>query len=240
MKRIIIYPYKMGSASAKKIQEELKSQGFNAIRVRKNGTYRPRDSDVVINWGSTQEPSWNKQKLNKPLNVATSVNKITALQKLLENNISVPEFTTDINTARTWNKIVARTLTRSSGGNGIVICRPDRVIRAPLYTKFIDKDNEYRVHVFNGEVVDYSKKVATNGKKDVCSHNNGYVFVRNVEHIEDNKQLAISAVRALGLDFGAVDIIRKDGVSYVLEVNTAPGLEQTTLSTYVNAIKKHA
>jgi len=35
---------------------------------------------------------------------------------------------------------------------------------------------------------------------------------------------AIKAVKAVGLDMGGVDVMLKDGVAYVLEVNTAPTL----------------
>ena len=39
-------------------------------------------------------------------------------------------------------------------------------------------------------------------------------------------QMALEAVRALGLDFGAVDVMRaEDGTYYVMEVNTAPAVE---------------
>jgi glutathione synthase/RimK-type ligase-like ATP-grasp enzyme len=42
----------------------------------------------------------------------------------------------------------------------------------------------------------------------------------------------------LELTFGAVDILRDiNRVSYVLEVNTAPGLEGTTLTNYERAIR---
>ena len=52
--------------------------------------------------------------------------------------------------------------------------------------------------------------------------------------------LAISAVDSLGLDFGAVDIIWNESEDqyYVLEVNTAPGVEGTTLQKYTEAILK--
>jgi D-alanine-D-alanine ligase-like ATP-grasp enzyme len=42
------------------------------------------------------------------------------------------------------------------------------------------------------------------------------------------------------LDFGAVDVIynRAQDKAYVLEVNTAPGLEGSTLDNYVEAIQK--
>lgn len=49
---------------------------------------------------------------------------------------------------------------------------------------------------------------------------------------------AIKAVNALGLDFGAVDIVteKNTGIPYVLEVNTAPGNEGTTTQKYVDSI----
>jgi D-alanine-D-alanine ligase-like ATP-grasp enzyme len=49
-------------------------------------------------------------------------------------------------------------------------------------------------------------------------------------------QLSVEAVAALGLDFGAVDIIEdKEGNFYVLEINTAPGLEGHTVTSYAKA-----
>ena len=48
------------------------------------------------------------------------------------------------------------------------------------------------------------------------------------------------AIKVLGLDFGAVDIIynKQEDKWYVLEVNTAPGIYGTTLDKYVNAIMR--
>ena len=63
---------------------------------------------------------------------------------------------------------------------------------------------------------------------------------RNLKRLEDNEIYAIRATRALGLNFGAVDIIRDiNNNSFVLEVNTAPGLEGLTLINYTNAIKEY-
>jgi len=52
--------------------------------------------------------------------------------------------------------------------------------------------------------------------------------------------VALAAVSALGLDFGAVDIIYNEHENqyYVLEVNTAPGLEGTTVEKYAEAFAK--
>lgn len=239
MQRIIIFPYKMGSRSSKKLAEKIREMGHRALRVRPNGRYVPRATDKIINWGNSQYPAWRAPMKNRPEAIADSVNKIRALEILKSNLVSVPEFTTDPAVAKTWDgKIFARTLTRASGGKGIVICDKDTLVHAPLYTKFIDKDAEYRLHVFDGEVIDYAKKVPMGEKNDICSHDNGYLFIRKIEHLDDNIKLAKEAVRVLGLDFGAVDIVRKDKKSYVLEVNSACGMEETTCTAYAQAIIK--
>lgn len=242
MNRIILYPYKLGSLSSRKLAEKLRSLGKEVVRVRDSGRYRPKIGDKIINWGNSRVPSWDNGSIRStPQSISISSNKTKALQIMKNGGVSVPEFTTDINVARTWDgKIVARTLTRSSGGKGIVMCNKDSLLPAPLYTKFIDKDAEYRVHVFNGEVIDYSKKVPMREKNDVCSHDNGYLFIRGVEHINENIELAKKAISVLGLTFGAVDIIRKDKKSYCLEVNSACGMEDTTCTAYANAIIKYA
>lgn len=57
--------------------------------------------------------------------------------------------------------------------------------------------------------------------------------------IPDNViELGISAVQALGLRLGAVDIIVKDDTPYVLEVNSAPGLAGTTTQLVGEAIQQ--
>ena len=54
-------------------------------------------------------------------------------------------------------------------------------------------------------------------------------------------KLAVDCVNHIGLDFGAVDIIynNRDDVCYLLEVNTAPGLQGTTLEKYKDAVEKY-
>lgn len=121
---------------------------------------------------------------------------------------------------------------------------------APLYTHGVDNHGEYRVHVFSGSVILYQKKsrrVDDDGEieqpddeeSDVRNLNSGWVYrTNNLKRLERVEQLAINAVNALGLDFGAVDIIKdENGDVFVLEINSAPGLgNQETLDAYVNAL----
>ena len=121
---------------------------------------------------------------------------------------------------------------------------------APLYTHNVENNGEYRVHVFNGEVILYQKKsrrreedgsVDTPDDSESLVRNlaSGWVYrTENLRHLEVVEQIAIDAMRALALDFGAVDIIRdNNGDPHVLEVNTAPGLgNSSTLQAYSQAI----
>lgn len=109
------------------------------------------------------------------------------------------------------------------------------------------------MHVFCGEIIAVQQKRkredATHDENQalIRSYDNGWVFcVDNVTFPDDNSKAAVAdasvqAVEAVGLDFAAVDIILgKDGQEYVLELNTAPGLESPTiLAAYREAIVKY-
>lgn len=243
---IYIRPYKYASKSAKALASIL---GINRIR---SDAIICRPDTLIINWGSTKPLRYDIMVLNKPEAVALAVNKSTALQKLKDSNVRVPEFTADRNVALTWlptSKVYARTLTRASGGRGIVIANnANELVSAPLYTKGIQSQGEYRVHVFKNEVIDYTKKIpnlsfsieADKINYTICSHQNGWTFARNITPRNSVKQIALNAVNALGLDFGAVDIvINEHNKPVVLEVNTACGLQGRTLASYHRAITNY-
>jgi hypothetical protein len=86
----------------------------------------------------------------------------------------------------------------------------------------------------------------------IRSHHNGWIFARGnarLRHLDGVYKTPIAeealiAIEAIGLDFGAVDVIYNNPTrqAFVLEVNSAPGMEagSTTLFNYVNAFKiKH-
>jgi glutathione synthase/RimK-type ligase-like ATP-grasp enzyme len=71
----------------------------------------------------------------------------------------------------------------------------------------------------------------------VRNHHNGFVFTRSgFDTPEAVSKAAMDAMRILGLDFGAVDVVynSRENRAYVLEVNTAPGLEGSTVDDYAN------
>lgn len=249
MNKIWIYPYKSGSSSARALARQL---GGRVIK-RRNSRYRYRRGHVIINWGSTHGRGY--LMINSSSAVTSASCKTRCLTALQLAGVSVPRFTTDREVAEQWiadGKIsVCRTLTRASSGRGIVVAEtPDQMVDAPLYTQYVPKRQEFRVHVFDGQVIDLQRKAL---RRDVDreeanwrirNHANGFVFARgDMDQYDDSRltSTAVDAVAALGLVFGAVDIVwnERQDAYYVLEVNTAPGLEVSTLTNYANAINQY-
>lgn len=85
-----------------------------------------------------------------------------------------------------------------------------------------------------------ARKFATGADMVVRSNTRGWKFSRlklttlNTALAEE----AVKAVKALGLDYAAVDCcIDHNGDVYIIEVNTGPGLEGTSLEAWVTALK---
>lgn len=180
-----------------------------------------------------------------------TLDKIQQLTRLKNAQVSCPNFTTDRNQvgALGGKTVFARTLVNSTGGKGIVEFEVGgNVPAAPLYTEYIPKKAEYRVHVFHGEVIDVQQKKKKRDfdadARDVRVRNlaNGYVYTRDgIVPPAGIGELAINAVNAVGYQYGAVDIIynEKRNQCFVLEVNSRPGLMGTTLDKYADALVKH-
>jgi len=217
---------------------------------KRNLTYKfIKPGDTVVNWGSSKmKPLPECQVLNMPSAVAAAANKLVAFGEMGTKDVTTVEWTSNREIAQKWSTdgytvVVRNKLTGHSGDGIIIIEKGEEVPQAPLYSKYIFKVKEFRVHVVNGQVIDTQQKIRDPEKTPsiwkVRSHENGFMYVRNnVEANSSRDDLAITAMVALNLDFGAVDIIEdKHGHFYVLEINTAPGLEGQTLTNYLEAFK---
>ena len=139
------------------------------------------------------------------------------------------------------------------GGQDIVDCcagtaTPD------FFTQYIVAAKEYRIHValwledgadHDAAVIAAQRKVPREGESFSRNwprtHSRGYVFHSFQPQDREARlyQTAIAAVRALGLDFGAVDVVYSadDSEYYVLEVNSAPGADSLpTIEFYTQAL----
>lgn len=250
--RVRVQPYKGGSKSAKALSEYLEAKRLKVYGSRFIGKIQ----DVIVNWGSQKTVAGNARVLNKPNAVYNASNKLKALRLLEGQGVSIPDYTTDPDMASaSYDRTVVRHKLSGHSGTGIEIIEGlDSMPSAPLYTEFIPKVAEYRAIVVGDEVVDFKQKKRRSSPRDdegniiederithdehVWNLDGGYVFARDgVVKPDDVDELSINAISALGLDFGAVDIIEdREGSLYVLEVNTAFGLEGTTIERVGEAI----
>lgn len=238
-----LFPYKIGSVSAKRLARTL-----GILRV--SPSYNARRKDVIINWGNSHPPhfKWMDEDLNKPHAIALASNKLHTFSELICKGFNdLPKFTTELHDAEDWINngytVYCRTILRGHSGNGIVIAdRLDKLVRAPLYTVKTKHKHEYRVHVFRDQILDVQqkkKRLESIGGSGIRNHSNGWVYARaEIAPTEELLSSARRAVNLLGLDFGAVDIGHRliDNKLFVFEVNTAPGIEGTTLDKYAKAI----
>jgi glutathione synthase/RimK-type ligase-like ATP-grasp enzyme len=242
---IYLMPYKLGSESAKALAEKL-----NALRI--TGKKKIKRQALVLRWGNTDPIQTTRLGRVKELNSANAIalakNKLATYKRFNMFGVDTVEYTTDKAVVLDWLRqdsvVYGRRTVTGYGGDGIVIitAEDDSIPSCPVYTKAILKAHEYRVHVFGGRVIDFTKKKRrSEGSPSpyIKNFDNGWVFCRDdVTLPERVAAQCIKAVQSLGLDFGACDVLYKerDDKVAVLEVNTAPGIEGTTLDRYVNVI----
>jgi hypothetical protein len=249
---LYIYPYKIGSTSAKALAGEL-----NCKRIKHYGSrYRPKETDLIINWGSSSLPTRLQYSyfLNIPEDVAVASHKLDCLTRLANENIPTIEWTTDKQKALEWvtqdHKVYARqTLTGHSGAGIVIITTPEQLnnTNAPLYTKEYKTKREYRVHAHSYGIIHIQQKrlrqdAPEDRTRGIRNLANGWVFAcNNVDPLPDEaQQVAIRGIQEIGLHFGAVDLlVDRYGKAVICEINTAPGLSGTTLQKYKEFFNEH-
>jgi glutathione synthase/RimK-type ligase-like ATP-grasp enzyme len=258
--RYRILPYRQGSRGARALADEL---GGKVLRLE-GSTFVAREGDVVINWGRTESApflsSGGYDYLNPVFDIRNASNKLLFFRMMREAGLSdlIPPFWENIDEIPDDAfPIVCRTVLAGHSGDGIVIAgsRPD-LVPAPLYTQYIKKSQEFRVHVGrryfaeDNNVATYSYDVVAIQRKArrlevpddevdwaVRNHANGFAYVRQGFAVPELVVIAAQrALEASGLDFGAVDVIYNNHHqrAIALEINTAPGLEGQTVKDYAD------
>ena len=244
---IKVFPYRAGSRSAKAL-----AAAVGGRVLRRNGSkYRFREGDLVINWGASDCPFHGRGVANQPDAIEPASNKLRCFKKMDLGGVSIPNFWVDVRTIPDDAfPVMCRTKLQAHSGDGIVVAeRRDQLVNAPLYTQYVKKKHEYRVHCIRKPggattSIIIQRKAKRNDVENanfmVRNLANGFVYV-----IEDMvpKCVEVEAHKALestGLAFGAVDVIWNEhqNKAYVLEINTAPGLEERTAEAYANVFKE--
>lgn len=253
MRTLFTYAYNKYSESAKVISTEI-----GAKRIKHEGSnFKGNPRKTVINWGCSELPEevMKCNILNRPEAVALCANKLRFFRHICEHSEArVPDWTNDRDVASEWLKeegvVFARTKLTGHSGEGIVEMEGEEdLVKAPLYTRYVPKKHEYRVHIFNGEVFLTQRKAL---RKDVPNENpnwkvrnakNGFIFARNEDIVvqEDVIKQSLLAFNSIkGLTFASCDTIYNEyrKKAYVLEINTASGLTGSTVDDYAKQFKE--
>lgn len=203
-----------------------------------------------------QRKVWRTTKVSKirqQFRYGQSVDKLTQYQWFFDNEIPALNFTDDFLTAHEWLQdgyvVFGRKYLNASCGKGIVVIEPgtEDLPICPVYTQYKKKKREFRVHVFKDQVVAVTEKKRRkefNGVRDTKIRNlaNGYVFVQAVEDEPDGlRELALRAAKVSPSDFRGVDVgynQLKDEL-FVIEVNSAPGIQGSNINKYLEAVLQH-
>jgi glutathione synthase/RimK-type ligase-like ATP-grasp enzyme len=198
---------------------------------------RFNSGDKIIRWATQLQFNTNHAKIfNLSKGIVNASNKAKARQIFQENNVSCPITWFDDYTIQ--YPVIARPSHHRKGEQFFIIENQRQMnIYGNIdfyYSQIIDKTNEYRVHVGHGKVLLIHEKPLLEGEIRANQHITGLSW-GNVLRWEDYRKnlckLACDAVKVLGLDMGAVDIIKdRENNYYVLEVNTAPTLNDSPYS----------
>lgn len=215
--------------TGKVLAELLKDAG---IRLVTNG------EDALVSYG-VRLGNVGKPTLNALAGMADKFEQLRTLQK---SGVSVPPLFTEGSVPKTTAEgyfsppLLARKRHHRAGKDLMLVVQPEeipwrRAAGAEFFVGYVPIADEFRMWVYRGSHLGTYQKVMARPaeyRKIGRNYHNGFSFqlVKSEQVPRGAVEEAIKSLRALGLDFGAVDILRgKDGRFYVLEVNTAPGVE---------------
>lgn len=243
MKFTILYSGR-SSKTGRDLLEKFKPLSTKAFRKR---TDKRLSTDVVLRWGSTE--SFNRLRSRLELNsleaVTNASNKLIMMEKLVAADIKTPSIL--FNPTEADEETLDDFRDDNGGffirGSNMEVRYDDEIKRGDLYVSkpVENKRREYRVHVFNGEVIAIYEKIANDPENTrIFKAHNCHFELKNIENCKltlADQQVCIDAVNSLGLLFGGVDVLRdKDQQIFISEVNSAPALNGTNIDRYVEKI----
>ncbi len=202
--------------------------------LRERGLQIGQPADAVVCYGAGYNGAL--PRLNGR---AGTRNKFQELQALAERQVLVPPHSID--GAGLTFPILGRRFHHSKAKDIIPILQNDVEFAwrkqsglCDFFVQYIPRSREYRVWSYRRRPIAVYEKIMRYPERYRVGRDagigwnwdHGFAFEFYHNAPEELKQLGAAAVEAMGLDFGAVDIIHSTtGQMYVLEVNTAPGVQ---------------
>ena len=200
-----------------------------------------------LNRGSRGDINWGRNQANTKLNpdISNATNKRVMRELFAQYDVPTPKLVS-ISDLRSdyargvYRKVVGRP-DRHTRGRGFWLVSNERELAKALrgtrrkraathFMEYIEAPREYRVHIFLGKSIRISEKAHT------AFHE--YTTVKPQHNVKHVRKAAKKAVKAVGLDFGCVDILANDDDCWVLEVNSAPGVGGSMPRVYADIFTK--
>jgi len=223
--------------------------------------FDPREDterDILIRWGSQsvgQIDNTYETVINPSFGIRNASDKLGSLQMMAdwsdeqeEESILTPDWDEDPEALveRAGYPILGRKR-HHARGTDIQLClqRRDFNKRRDYYVEYIPTVREYRIHVIGEEVIRVQGKfldIPNQKLAWVRNYTTGYRFRAPKKRLRPVRlKMAVNAVKAVGLDFGAVDLLVADNnETYILEVNTAPSCSPLTGAEYATRLANKA
>lgn len=227
----------------------------NAINKRKKdaarlvyhrcvGLVQTTHDDYLMNWGIADRV-WKTHKCPDLNNRNTEESKVEQKRTLIKRGVKSPRL---FGMEKYPGIPVVLRHYSHHGGDGAkyVETRAQWDKHAPEYSdgycmEFIDKVREFRAHIFTGSLLYATERMIAD--RELLCWNNANERVLgdrdgDLRMCVRLNEIGSQATKAIGYDFGGVDIILDgSGELYVLEVNSAPALENNTaVNIYTDAI----
>lgn len=163
--------------------------------------------------------------INSPLAIFTCASKVKTSTLLVQKGIPTPEtcFTRSKETASAFlsrhGRIVSKPVYGYDGHGIVLVGSPDDLGPPPYYLQeYVPNDRDFRVFVIDGEAVGAIERVSDTLAHNIHQGGTG----RSIEIDTRMADLAVAAARAVGVDYGGVDLLRRGDDYCVLEVNGTP------------------
>lgn len=232
-----ILPYNSHSHGAIMLADELDGK-----RLKLTGsTYSHKPENVLINWGNGNCPY--PQALNANINGV--INKVDFFKRLVGCPYAPKAAFTQAAAANLSYPVVCRNTVEGHDGEGIKIAETAaQLSNCHLYTEYVDKTSEYRVHL--GRLPNGDVTIIVRQKKFKSQNftGDGRIWTGPETKLEILNLIPNAVAKAAKevfakfpeLTFGAFDIAynNSEETAYVLEINSAPMMTAGTTSAYAD------
>lgn len=192
----------------------------------------------------------------RSLGITRARNKVRTLQIMARKGIPIPETVFSINPDNIEQQIeflggtpVIIKLQEGTQGLGVILAETKKSAKSIIDTfykmdtsiliqKYIEESNgeDIRIFVVGNKVVASMKRLSAVGEFRSNVHRGGDTEI--IKPTEEERSIALNAVRHLGLGVAGVDLIRSKNGPLLIEVNASPGLQGIEAATNVNIAKE--